>query len=912
MSDIVVGIRLKADGSGLVGEIKNAKGQVTGFGNATDAAGDKAQAAGKQVDGFGKRTDKMGKEVRQSTAQVRTLDSAMSGLQSQALGLASIFASGFAIYQLQQLADEATLIKNQLNDVASSNDAYIDSQTRVLALANETRTSFAETARLYATLQRNARQLVETDEDLVAIVGTVNQAFALSGASAAETSGSIRQLSQALASGVLRGEEFNSISEQAPEILKAVQVELGVTKGELRAMAAEGKITAQIVVSALQNAAQGIDIRFQNTARTVEQSMVIARNNLMEFVAEQNEALGITDTYGNAVVALSENIDGLTDTFVLISTLVAGRYVGAMASAAAAKAAVLRQALLATPAVTGLSASMGVQAKSANLATIANNAYALSIRGASAALAFLGGPAGVAFAAAAAVLYFSQTADDAAQSSDTLSGEIDDLVASYLKLNNVGKQLQITKLTQDEQRARESLLAINKQIAEQEERQKNRRAFANAGPASVGNVGLSRNNENELNDLRDQAQSLEQTINEISAKKKALFDSTFNIDDIKDDVAATSSLLKAANDENLVVAIDAYRNQTEALDRELQLQAQVRLGNLTQQEADIYASLYRQEDAQREQYRRLESTIESFYQKEIEKAAENKDLVVALEQEKADKLAEIKNLYREQQSLAEQDFQTQMGEVNQGFWNNMLEHIRSTTQDFETMWGGTFDRFAQGIGEATADAILEQKSFGDAAKAIARSAIREVISGLVQLGVKKLALAAIEKAIGATSSTAAAATAAATGTAMATAYAPAAAFASLASFGGNAVPAMAGIASTVGLAESLSILGQAHDGLDKNAREGTWWLRNDEMVLNPQQRNLFEQMLAANDANVTNNASNQSNSKYVSFHIDARGAAPGMEEKFKQAAREVIAEYDSELQEDFSFNGPRSQLLRAS
>ena len=147
------------------------------------------------------------------------------------------------------------------------------------------------------------------------------------------------------------------------------------------------------------------------------------------------------------------------------------------------------------------------------------------------------------------------------------------------------------------------------------------------------------------------------------------------------------------------------------------------------------------------------------------------------------------------------------------------------------MWGNTFNSFAQGIGDATATAIIEGQSFGEAMQNIGRAAISQVISGLVQIGVKRLALAAIERSIATTGAAANVVTAAATGTAMAAAYAPAATFASLASFGANAIPASAGISATFALTEGLALAGMAHDGIDNVPREGTWLLDRGERVV---------------------------------------------------------------------------------
>ena len=130
-----------------------------------------------------------------------------------------------------------------------------------------------------------------------------------------------------------------------------------------------------------------------------------------------------------------------------------------------------------------------------------------------------------------------------------------------------------------------------------------------------------------------------------------------------------------------------------------------------------------------------------------QKATGNKELIAQLEQEKADKTLEIKRNQQENERLLQEQFQLDMSQTNQSFWEKMQGHIERTTENFDAMWGNTFDRFASGIGDATATALFEQQSFGDAMKSIAKGALQSMISGLVELGVKKLALYAIEEGI---------------------------------------------------------------------------------------------------------------------------------------------------------------------
>ena len=887
MSDLVVGLRLKADGSGLVGEVKNAQGQVAKFGNSADATG---------------------RQVNRMSREVDVASNSFASMRNQALAIGATIASAFAVRDLINFADQATLMSNKLNDVAEDTQALERSQRALLAVANETRTDLAASVDLYATLQRNARSLVDTDQELVDIVRTINQSFALSGASAESANAAIIQLSQGLASGTLRGDEFNSVAEQAPEILRAVQKELGVTKGELREMAAEGKITAQVVVDALANSADEISRRFNQTSITVEQSLTIARNNLIDFIGEQDNALGVSASLSDAVLTLGNNIDTLADGIAIISAIMGGRYAGAIISAAIAKGALLKQTLLATPAVTGLSAALGVQATRASASTIATNALALSVRGLNTAMLALGGPAGIALAAGTMLFYFASQQEEAAEKTADNREEVQKLIDKFKELGAQGRAIEIEKITQKEITARAKLVDLQKQYNAEVERQK--QANANASPATNQFSGITQavNDSKALGELQEQIENVNEELNTFAQTKEALFNSTLDVSSINQSVNEVSQTFERANATRLNAAVESYQNEADALDRSLQLKRQVIAGSLSVEEAAIYESLFRQSDAYQQQFERLETMIKEHYKKEIEEAAGNADLIAQIEQEKTDKLAEIKQTHRDTQRLLGEQFDQEMEQANLGFLERLEQHILQTTENFDAMWGNTFDRFAAGMGDAVDSAVVQGQNFSDTMKSLARSAIQTVISGLVEIGVKKLALAAIERTIGTASATASTATAVATGTAMASAYAPAAAMASLASFGANSAPAMAGLASTVGLAESLSVLGIAHDGIDRvpASHEGTWLLRKDEMVLNPSQADDYREL--ASLAQTTGGSGRQINySPQIS--IDARNAVPGMEQKIRTEVETALRQYNAELESDFANGGPLSQRL---
>ena len=181
------------------------------------------------------------------------------------------------------------------------------------------------------------------------------------------------------------------------------------------------------------------------------------------------------------------------------------------------------------------------------------------------------------------------------------------------------------------------------------------------------------------------------------------------------------------------------------------------------------------------------------------------------------------------------------------------------------VWANSINNFAGGIGDAVGSAIVEQQNLGEALKATMKGVAKQVISSIVEIGIKRAILAATsqaqEKAI-MLSGVASAKT-------LSLAYAPAAAAASLASFGGNSGPAMAGISATHALSTSLAVAGQAHSGMDYVPKDASYNLKKGEMVLDPGTSDqVREGLTGGNTINVTVMA-NDANSFDGSLH---RGA----------------------------------------
>lgn len=167
----------------------------------------------------------------------------------------------------------------------------------------------------------------------------------VSGATAAESEGALVQLSQALASGVLRGQEFNSMSEQAPALMKGLADSLGVSIGKLRAMAAEGKLTTDVLLKAFREMGPAIEKEFANTTQTMSQSLQIASNNITKFFGENTTVKTFINIFNDATVSASNNLESLANVLLIAAGVMGSRYVGALTLSATAQAKKVKETL---------------------------------------------------------------------------------------------------------------------------------------------------------------------------------------------------------------------------------------------------------------------------------------------------------------------------------------------------------------------------------------------------------------------------------------------------------------------------------------------------------------------------------------------------------------------------------------
>ena len=246
-------------------------------------------------------------------------DSNTTGIDKSKFAISKLGAAmaalgvGFGASELASVADEFSNIASRVSIAVGETGNFEGAMEGVKNVALATNSNLTATTMLFTKINDAGKELGLTQQQSLDLTETINKAMQLGGGAAASNEAAIVQLTQSLASGVLRGDEFNSIMEQAPGISKALAASLGVTTGELRGMAAEGKLSAQTVISALQEQSATIATEYDKLPVTVDKALQNIRTQWMILIGEFNQDSGATSKVVEWLGVLEDNM-ALLDT----------------------------------------------------------------------------------------------------------------------------------------------------------------------------------------------------------------------------------------------------------------------------------------------------------------------------------------------------------------------------------------------------------------------------------------------------------------------------------------------------------------------------------------------------------------------------------------------------------------------
>ncbi|EMP3676067.1 tape measure protein [Acinetobacter baumannii] len=258
-----------------------------------------AQDLSVELDSITKKGDFASKSMDRMSVATRALAGYMAGL----------LTVGSAISKM----DTYTGLQNRLK-LVTNNQVELNKATEdTFRIAQKTYSAWDSVLQVYQRFSDNAKTLNLTMDDTARLTETVSKAVAISGASAEAADAALVQFGQALASGTLRGEELNSVMEQTPALAKAIAKGMGITVGELRSVAAEGKITSQEIVKALKNVQDEVDALFAKTDITIGQSLTLLNNEITKFVGEAGKGSGAAQALSGSIQLLANNLNLIAD-----------------------------------------------------------------------------------------------------------------------------------------------------------------------------------------------------------------------------------------------------------------------------------------------------------------------------------------------------------------------------------------------------------------------------------------------------------------------------------------------------------------------------------------------------------------------------------------------------------------------
>lgn len=257
-----------AQSSAAMNEMANTGSRAA---DSVEEIGDAARQMASASDDAANRQDRLNRSMRSGV-------SAADSLAHKVMVLAAAYVGLQSAQKLINLSDTWTQTTARLDRMNDGRQTTPQVQDMIFNAAQRSRGDYQDTADMASKLGTLAPDAFDSTAEVVAFAEQINKQFALAGTSAQGAQAAMLQLTQAMSSGVLRGEELNSVLEQAPTITRAIAEYMGVTIGEMRELASEGKITANVVKAAIFSAAEETNAAFEAVPMTFSQAMTMVKN----------------------------------------------------------------------------------------------------------------------------------------------------------------------------------------------------------------------------------------------------------------------------------------------------------------------------------------------------------------------------------------------------------------------------------------------------------------------------------------------------------------------------------------------------------------------------------------------------------------------------------------------------------
>ncbi|EOL9202214.1 tape measure protein [Enterobacter hormaechei] len=753
------------------------------------------------------RLDKMGSNFDRASGSVSRFEGALNKV-----GVA--IAAAFTIETAKRLiaiGDEMATLQARITRLSPSIDTAKETMSALSAIASQTGNSLSETERLWESLTTALKSAGATNSQILALTSTLQKIGTIGGSSSEEMANALRQFGQSIAGGTVRAEEFNSILEQMPELARQIASGLGISIGDLRKRMLEGKLTAEDALNAIQKQSQSVNEEFDKMPVNIDRaknSLDVAFKNAINDI---NQAIGLTSTLAGLMQSVADNLNYYNKNVgdssrmpkliklqqELNSELKDGQRwyeTDSVFQTRRAQAAVqLKQvegeiAHIRAKAASDAKNNQGFKTETSGDDAATSKLVKNSER--RLALAKLEGEARARLqaqydAADAGVTdpkriktlqdeYAETYRVTEARKESNKTGKKTEAQSESIanKLENLRQQSELAADSTEELSREQAILRAQQSLgnsATQEQIKKAGEYAAKAWDASAAAKGVTE--ALKAMPLQAENKSYAESMQNLKAALNA------GKIDLKEYNAATEKM--ALEHQNNLAKINAQATVNPVASARAEVDPVQQLVNENNQKLALMQQYQQQEQAILQQsYQKGKINYDQFVAAKAATDAQYLALKTAQE-----------NQFNEQMTAAQWQLLSQ-----QGLGYEMLT--------------SAVDAFSGNASNALTGLITGTMSAQDAMRSLGNTMLNSVVNALVQVGVEALKNFIIGQTLGAAATAAGASQAAI----LASAWAPAAALASLASFGANSVPAMAGIASTVGLSKTLAVAGARKNG----------------------------------------------------------------------------------------------------
>ncbi|MFX9664682.1 tape measure protein [Acinetobacter baumannii] len=288
-----------------------------------------ARNLGNELDSIERKGDFASKSMDSLSVATRQLAGYMAGLVTVSAAINRM--------------DLYTGINNKLKLVTNNQEELNRAMADTFDIAQRSASSWGAVNDVYSKYMSNAKTLNLTQEQTAKLTEITSKAVAISGSNAESASAALFQYGQALDGGVLRAEEFNSLVDGAGGLLNAMAKGLGVTRGELRQMMLDGKLTGEVITKALLKAGDSVDELYGKTDKTISQSLGMLSNAITKFVGEAGKGSGTAQVLSGSIQTLAGNLDVLTSAMMVGGAYWLGTYIPAIYASGVAVAAKIKE-----------------------------------------------------------------------------------------------------------------------------------------------------------------------------------------------------------------------------------------------------------------------------------------------------------------------------------------------------------------------------------------------------------------------------------------------------------------------------------------------------------------------------------------------------------------------------------------